>query len=235
MGLFLAGSASGGEGVPAELTVTKNLSPGTSISIEALMLTRNTVYEFNTGEKIVLVRVTPDGFMQFVETGARTTVTVRGKKNNRVSFDLQAGERVSVWPVAVLRISCDAADRISVDASSAGWAFVGRAEEVRQGGLPTLVDGNAATLTRGQRLDADVRKKGGPVTFRQTAQTWPGRSVTMPAVAEHVREVAAPTVVVLAEPSLPGVILDRGREYPWQTIPLPVIGIEPFIPADVSP
>ena len=232
-GVFLAASAVAAEGAPRELSVTKELRRGASVLVDPLALTRSTIYELKAGENRVLLRVTPDGFLQFIETSAPVTVMVRGTRKNRVSFELEEGELVSVWPVVTIKISSDASDRIILEASSPGWAFVVRAEKVRQGGLPALVDGNPATLQKGQRLDADMKDKR--VVFRLTRQTWPGTAVTMRAIAEEVREPAVPTIVVVAEPSLPGVLLDRQRDFPWQTIPLPVIAWEVFRPPDVSP
>ena len=214
---------------------TVQLRKGESFPINPLKLTGGTLFAITPGEDRILLRVTPDGFMQFVETGARAKVTVRGSRKSTVSFELQADELVSVWPVVTIKLSTDAPDQVIVDASSSGWAFVVRADEVRKGGLPTLVNGSAVTITKGQRLDADIDAKTKQVVFRRTGQSWPGKPVAVRAVREHVREGEAPTVAIVAEPTLPGVLLDREREFPWQTIPLPVIAWEVFRPPDVSP
>jgi hypothetical protein len=232
--LVLAASAFGGEAGAPEVKEVVELRPGASRPIDPLKLTTSTLFDIAAGDNRVLLRVTPDGFMQFVETGVRVTVTVRGQRKNTVGFELEKGELVSVWPLMSIELIAGDSDLIKVDGSSPDWAFVVRAEKVRKGGLPALVDGNPVTLAKGQRLDASVDPKSKEVVFLQTGQSWPGKVVTMPAVAEHVREQEVPTIVVVASPSLPGVLLDREREFPWQTIPLPVIAWEVFRPPDVS-
>lgn len=214
---------------------TVRLRRGESFPINPLKLTSGTLFDVTAGEDRILLRVTPDGFMQFVETGARAKVTVRGSRKNKVSFELQAGELVSVWPMIKIKLSTDTPDQVIVDASASGWAFVVRAEEVRKGGLPTLVDGSPVILTKGQRLDADIDARTKRVVFRRTGQSWPGKPVAVRAVRVHGRGAEEPTVVIVAEPTLPGVLLDREREFPWQTIPLPVLAWEVFRPPDVSP
>lgn len=204
-------------------------------AIEPLKLTSSTLFIVSAGEKEIVLRVTPDGFMQFVETGTRVAVTVRGARKNTVSFELQKGELASVWPVVVIRLSLSGADKVVLGAFSPDWAFVVRADEVRKGGLPAVADGAEVTLEKNQRLDATIDEETKQVVFLQTGQKWPGEVVTMPAVAEPGRVEPVPTVVVAAEPALPGVILDRERDFPWQTIPLPVIAWEVFRPPDVSP
>ena len=229
------GEATGEKLLERGAAQTVRLRKGESFPINPLKLTSGTLFDITPGENRILLRVTPDGFMQFVETGARAKVTVRGRQKNTVGFELQAGELVSVWPVTSIKLSADVADQVIVDASSPGWAFVVRAEEVRQGGLPILVDGSTVTLAKGTRLDADIDVRTKQVIFRRTGQSWPGKPVAVRAVREHVREGEAPTVAIVAEPTLPGVLLDREREFPWQTIPLPVIAWEVFRPPDVSP
>ena len=128
-------------------------------AIEPLKLTSSTLFVVSAGENEIVLRVTPDGFMQFVETGTRVAVTVRGARKNTVSFELQKGELASVWPVVVIRLSLSGADKVVLGASSPDWAFVVRAEEVRKGGLPAVADGTKVTLVKNERLDAAIDEK----------------------------------------------------------------------------
>ena len=156
--VLLALTALGGEAALLEAAEPVDLREGETFRIGALKLVRSTLFEVTVAEGRILLRVTPDGFMQFVDTGVDAKVGVRGRRGNTVSFELQKGELVSVWPVATIELSLAGAGVVAVDVASADWAFVVRAEEVRTGGLRAIADGDAVTLVKGQRLDADMRK-----------------------------------------------------------------------------
>jgi len=237
-------TAAGGEGgalvdspregaAPSEGRTRRELAPGESVLIDPSTLEEEVVFEIVSGESSVALRVTPDGFLQIVEVKARVAVAAANEAGNRVSFGLIAGEKVSIWPLGQIRVSA-ATGEFSLDAQASDWAFVVRADEVRPGGLPFRCDDVPGTLQAGERLDSD--REAGKIIFRKIGREWPGKPVLVqvpkapprpPAPAEERRRDGGPMP--------PGVIADRGRDFPWQTIPLPVIAWEIFRPPDVSP
>ncbi|GAG44909.1 unnamed protein product, partial [marine sediment metagenome] len=98
------GEAAGEKLLERGAAQTVQLRKGESFPIDPLKLTSGTLFDITPGEKRILLRATPDGFMQFVQTTARAKVTVRGRRKNTVSFELQAGELVSVWPVSKVKL-----------------------------------------------------------------------------------------------------------------------------------
>ena len=213
--------------------VTRELAPDATEEVDVLALERPAVYVFSTAEARLEVRLTPDGLIQFLQTSVPVGTKVVGTGNNRVSFRLKPGQRVSVWPVATLTVRA-AEGGISVEAAAAGWAFVVRADEVGRAGLSARCDGIPCKIRNKERIDSD--RRDGKVVFRHVAGRvgYPGAVVgARPRKPRKARR--EPVVADVTEQAVPGVFVESARDFPWQSIPLPVLSWEVFRPADVSP
>lgn len=216
-----------------EERITRELAPDGAEEIDVLALERPTVYEFSAATARLKVRLTPDGVVEFLETDAPVDTMVRGTERNEVRFRLQPGQRVSIWPVATLTVRA-VEGGFSVDAAAAGWAFVVRADDVGARGLSVRCDGIPCKIRSGQRIDSD--RKGPKVVFRVAGgrSGYPGRIV---GVTEPKEPPPRPVEVArgVTEQATPGVLVASARDFPWQSVPLPVLSWEVFRPADVSP
>lgn len=215
-----------------EERIAKELASGGSEEVNVLALERPVVYEFSTAAARLKVRLTPDGVVEFLETTADVEMAVRGTEGGEVRFSLRSGQRVSIWPVATLKVGA-VAGGFSVEAAAGGWAFVVRADDVGRKGLSVKCDGIPRRISSGQRIDSD--RKRGKVVFRVTGgrEGYPGRLV---GPRERVKPPVRPSVTKEGLPrATPGVLVASARDFPWQSVALPVLSWEVFRPADVSP
>jgi len=218
--------------------ITRELAADATEEVDVLGLERPAVYVFSTAGVRLEVRVTPDGLIQFLQTSAPVGTKVVGTGDNRVSFELKPDQRVSVWPVATLTVRATDGG-ITVEAAAAGWAFVVRADDVGREGLSARCDGIPCRIRKKERIDSD--RRNGNVVFRHVAGRagYPGSIVgARPRKPPRQAEVADVTGQVT-----PGVFVDSARDFPWQSIALPVLSWDALLdlpwevlrPRDVSP
>lgn len=208
-----------GDDEVGEDRVERDLPPDGAVGIDATTLGRPAVFELTRGEAHLNLRLTPDGLLEFLKTDVSVGVSARGAEGNLVGVELRRGERISVWPVEriVVRARVDA---FTVYATVGQWAFVVRADKVRRGGLPARCDDLRWTLRSGERLDTD--RLGTKVVFRATGAIWPGSLVTARS-DKPAKKAPARAGEDMPEPVSPGVVTGRARDFPWQSVPLPVV------------
>lgn len=226
----MAPSAEDEERIPRELAADER------VDLDLFDLERPAVFVLTTEGATMEVRATPDGLVQILKALALIRVSVQGAEGNRAVFNVHPGEQVSVWPVRRLAVTGGKRE-FTVRAHAAAWAFVVRADKVGRRGLKVQCDGLGCTLLRGQRLDAD--REGSKVVFRVVSPTsYPGEIVRAPTVPKDGVsdvELPGPARAGPLREAIPGVLLTSARDFPWQSVPLPVLSWEVFRPADVSP
>ena len=208
-----------GDDQVGESRVERDLPPDGAVGIDAATLSRPAVFELTRGEAHLNLRLTPDGLLEFLEADVGVGVFARGAEGNLVSVELRRGERISVWPVERIVVRAGA-DAFTVYAAAGQWAFVVRADKVRRGGLPARCDDLRWTFRSGERLDTD--RLGTKVVFRATGATWPGSLVTAQP-DKPTKKAPAQAGEGMPEPVSPGVVTGRARDFPWQSVPLPVV------------
>ncbi len=214
-----AGNDRVGDDQVGEDLVERDLPPDGAVGIDAATLERPTVFELTCGEGHLNLRLTPDGLLEFLKTNVGVGVSARGAEGNLVGVEIRRGERISVWPVERIVVR-GGADAFTVYAAAGQWAFVVRADKVRRGGLPARCDDLRWTLRSGERLDTD--RLGTKVVFRATGATWPG-SLVRAQPDKPTKKAPAQAAKGMPEPVSPGVVTGRARDFPWQSVPLPVV------------
>lgn len=214
-----AGDDRAGENLVGEDRVGRDLPPDGAVGIDAVTLSRPAVFELTRADAHLNLRLTPDGLLEFLKADVGVVVFARGAEGNLVAVELRRGERISVWPVERIVVRAGA-DAFTVYAAAGQWAFVVRADKVRRGGLPARCDDLRWTLRSGERLDTD--RLGTKVVFRATGATWPGSLVTAQP-DKPAKKAAGRAGEGMPEPVSPGVVTGRARDFPWQSVPLPVV------------
>ncbi len=215
--------------------VARDIAPDGVEEIDALTLEAPMTYELAAGQAKLTLLVTPDGVVTFVQTGGNVDVTVKGAEGSTVTFLLRPGQRVSLWPAGTILVR-GVLGEFTVEAAASGWAFVVSAEDVGRDGLAARCDNVPCRIVTGERLDTD--RKGAKVVFRKAGRSFPGPIVGVSEADDRTTIAFAPEdgdVDRATRAAAPGVIADVARDFPWQSVPLPVLSWEVFRPADVSP
>jgi hypothetical protein len=141
----------------------RKLPAGGIGTVAVLGLDCPTVFAFDRGGMRLDLRAGPGGLVEVLRARSVVDLTFTGMAGGRVSFRLNPGERVSLWPARWLEVR-GGEGRLVVTVIAADWAFAVRIHRLRGESLTIDCDGTPCEFKTGERLDLD--REGGKTVFR---------------------------------------------------------------------